>query len=217
MDGIIVGITLILCIAQFIVCVFVEPKIPIKLKETDTLQRIRKRKNNYLRIILVVGIFTIILAYYGVKNQILIFGMIFGFFLIFLLTGANTIFDRIEKKEKLFLAEHTISILNDSSIKNIVLKDEELRESIIKDSIEKINLTMYFKEGEEYLLKVREGKLMPYIGNTFREEILQKNIESIEVEELKENEIKLKVRTKTGNTFQKDIEKWELSQCIAIK
>ena len=76
---------------------------------------------------------------------------------------------------------------------------------------------MYFKEGEEYLLKVREGKLMPYIGNTFREEILQKNIESIEVEELKENEIKLKVRTKTGNTFQKDIEKWELSQCIAIK
>ena len=100
--------------------------------------------------------------------------MIFGFFLIFLLTGANTIFDRIEKKEKLFLAEHTISILNDSSIKNIVLKDEELRESIIKDSIEKINLTMYFKEGEEYLLKVREGKLMPYIGNTFREEILQK-------------------------------------------
>lgn len=217
MDGIIVGITLILCIAQFIVCVFVEPKIPIKLKETDTLQRIRKRKNNYLRIILVVGIFTIILAYYGVKNQILIFGMIFGFFLIFLLTGANTIFDRIEKKEKLFLAEHTISILNDSSIKNIVLKDEELRESIIKDSIEKINLTMYFKEGEEYLLKVRKGKLMPYIGNTFREEILQKNIESIEVEELKENEIKLKVRTKTGNTFQKDIEKWELSQCIAIK
>ncbi len=141
----------------------------------------------------------------------------FGFFLIFLLTGANTIFDRIEKKEKLFLAEHTISILNDSSIKNIVLKDEELRESIIKDSIEKINLTMYFKEGEEYLLKVREGKLMPYIGNTFREEILQKNIESIEVEELKENEIKLKVRTKIGNTFQKDIEKWELSQCIAIK
>ena len=157
-----------------IVFIFVEPKIPIKLKETDTLQRIRKRKNNYLRIILVVGIFTIILAYYGVKNQILIFGMIFGFFLIFLLTGANTIFDRIEKKEKLFLAEHTISILNDSSIKNIVLKDEELRESIIKDSIEKINLTMYFKEGEEYLLKVREGKLMPYIGNTFREEILQK-------------------------------------------
>ncbi len=77
MDGIIVGITLILCIAQFIVCVFVEPKIPIKLKETDTLQRIRKRKNNYLRIILVVGIFTIILAYYGVKNQILILGMIF--------------------------------------------------------------------------------------------------------------------------------------------
>ncbi len=217
MDGIIVGITLILCIAQFIVCVFVEPKIPIKLKETDTLQWIRKRKNNYLRIILVVGIFTIILAYYGVKNQILILGMIFGFFLIFLLTGANTIFDRIEKKEKLFLAEHTISILNDSSIKNIVLKDEELRESIIKDSIEKINLTMYFKEGEEYLLKVREGKLMPYIGNTFREEILQKNIESIEVEELKENEIKLKVRTKIGNTFQKDIEKWELSQCIAIK
>lgn len=38
MDGFILMITLVLCIVQLIVFIFVEPKIPIKLKETDTLQ-----------------------------------------------------------------------------------------------------------------------------------------------------------------------------------
>ena len=39
MDGFILMITLaFLCIVQLIVFIFVEPKIPIKLKETDTLQ-----------------------------------------------------------------------------------------------------------------------------------------------------------------------------------
>lgn len=217
MDGIIVGITIVLSIVQFFVCIFVEPKIPIKLKETDTLQRIRKRKNDYLISILVIGIFTMFLAYYGVKNQIPILGMIFGIFLIFLLTGARTIFDRLEKKEKLLLADNTIPTIRDASVKNIILKDEQIRKSIIIDSIEKINLTIYFKTGEEYLAKIREERLMPFIGNTFQKEILQKNIESIEVEETEKDKVKLKVKTKTGNTFQKDIEKWELPQHIEIE
>lgn len=217
MDGIIIGITIVLCMAQFILCVFVEPKIPIKLKETDTLQRIRKRKNNYLISIFVIWIFIMFLAYYGVKNQILIFGMIFAIFLIFMLTSAHTIFDRLEKKEKLLLADNTIPIIRDASVKNIVLKDEQIRKSIIIDSIEKINLTIYFKTGEEYLAKIREESLMPFIGNTFQKEILQKNIESVEVEETEKDKVKLKVKTKTGNTFQKDIEKWELPQYIEIK
>jgi len=217
MDGIIVGITIVLSIVQFFVCIFVEPKIPIKLKETDTLQRIRKRKNDYLISILVIGIFTMLLAYYGVKNQIPILGMIFGIFLIFLLTGARTIFDRLEKKEKLLLADNTIPTIRDASVKNIILKDEQIRKSIIIDSIEKINLTIYFKTGEEYLAKIREERLMPFIGNTFQKEILQKNIESIEVEETEKDKVKLKVKTKTGNTFQKDIEKWELPQHIEIE
>ncbi len=217
MDGIIVGIAIVLSIVQFFVCIFVEPKIPIKLKETDTLQRIRKRKNDYLISILVIGIFTMLLAYYGVKNQIPILGMIFGIFLIFLLTGARTIFDRLEKKEKLLLADNTIPTIRDASVKNIILKDEQIRKSIIIDSIEKINLTIYFKTGEEYLAKIREERLMPFIGNTFQKEILQKNIESIEVEETEKDKVKLKVKTKTGNTFQKDIEKWELPQHIEIE
>ncbi len=217
MDGIIVGITIVLSIVQFFVCIFVEPKIPIKLKETDTLQRIRNRKNDYLISILVIGIFTMFLAYYGVKNQIPILGMIFGIFLIFLLTGARTIFDRLEKKEKLLLADNTIPTIRDASVKNIILKDEQIRKSIIIDSIEKINLTIYFKTGEEYLAKIREERLMPFIGNTFQKEILQKNIESIEVEETEKDKVKLKVKTKTGNTFQKDIEKWELPQHIEIE
>ena len=71
MDGIIIGITIILCMAQFMVCIFVEPKIPIKLRENDTLQRIRKRKRNYEISILILGILMFIFFYYGVKNNIL--------------------------------------------------------------------------------------------------------------------------------------------------
>lgn len=217
MDGIIIVATFVLSIAQFMVCIFVEPKIPIKLKETDTLQRIRKRKRNYEISILILGILMFIFFYYGLKNQILIFGMISAFLIIFFLTGARTILDRIEKKEKLLLADNTIPIIRDASVKNIVLKDEQIRKSIIIDSIGKINLTIYFKTGEEYLAKIREESLMPFIGNTFQEEILQKNIESVEVGETEKDKVKLKVKTKTGNTFQKDIEKWELPQYIEIK
>lgn len=219
MDEIIVLIATVICIAQLIVCLFVESKIPIKLKENDTLQRIRKRKNNYLTIILVVGIFIFILAYYGVKNQILIFGMIFGIFLVFMLTGANTIFARIEKKEKLFFAEHIISILKGSSIKNIILKDEQLRKSVIMDSIQDIELQINLKTGKDYSIVKNVEQLISLdaVGKQSQEELLQSNFVGIEVEELEKNEINLKVKTKTGKTFQKVIEKWELPQYIEVK
>ncbi len=220
MDGIIIGITIILCMAQFILCVFVEPKIPIKLKETDTLQRIRKRKNNYLISIFVIWIFTMFFAYYGVKNQILIFGMIFGFFLIFMLTGARTILNRLEKKEKLLKGNNSFNVAMEK-VKNMTLKDgiiiadEKLREAIILDDIEEIQgIKALFKTGEKYVAGCDRENLIKIMSKPHQDKIIKANIKGVCLEELGGDKFKLIITTQSNNTFSTTIEKVDLPKWI---
>lgn len=220
MDEIIVGITLILCMAQFIVCVFVEPKIPIKLKETDTLQRLRKRENHYLTSILVLGIVIVILSYYGVKNQILIFGMITGLYIIFLLTGARTIFDRIERKEKLLRGNNSFNVAM-QKIKNTKLKDsitivdEKLRAAIILDDIEEIkDMNVLFKTGEKYGAGFCKEDLTKIMSKQHQDKIIKANIKGVSIEELEEDKVKIIIKTQSSNIFSTIIEKVDLPKWI---
>lgn len=219
MDGIIIGTTIALCAAQVIAFIIVEPQIPIKLRETDNLQRIRKKKKNYLISIVILALVALATFYYGMFSQSLFFGMISVLFIVFTLIGMTKIIDRIEKKEKLFLAENIISDLKGSSIENIILKDEQLRKSVIMDGIQDIALQINLKTGKGYSTVQNVEQLISQnaVGKQSQEELLQNNFAGIEIEELEENEINLKVKTKTGNIFKKVIEKWELLQYIGVK
>lgn len=220
MDGIIIGITIILCMAQLMVCIFVEPKIPIKLKETDTLQRIRKRKRNYEISILILGILMFIFFYYGLKNQILIFCMISAFLIIFFLTGACTILDRIEKKEKLLKGNNSFTVAMEK-VKNMTLKDsitivdEELREAIILDDIEEIqDIQVLFKTGEKYVAGCARENLIKIMSKTYQDKIIKANIKGVCLEELEGDKFKLIITTRSNNTFSATIEKVDLPKWI---
>ncbi len=220
MDGIIIGITVVLSIAQVIAFIFVEPKIPIKLKETDTLQRIRKRKNNYLISILVICIFIMFLAYYGVKNQILIFGMIFAVFLIFLLTGAHTIFDRLQKKEKLLQGNNSFTMamnkVNDMTLKDsIIIVDAELRQEIILDNVKEIkDMSVVFNTGETCILGFNKEILLLFMNKSNQDKIIKSNIKGVCLEELEGDKFKLIITTQSNNTFSATIEKVDLPKWI---
>ncbi len=210
--------TFILCMVQVLFFMFIEPKIQIKLKENDTLKRIRRRKRNCTILIFVLGILTIILLVYGLVNQIPICTYIALFFLIFISTGMSKIYDRIENKEKLFLTGDALSTIRNTSIKDVInIKNEQLRKDIIIDNIEQIGLKICLKTGENYHTKTKEMFLLDLLGKTFQEEILQKNIESIDVEDIGVDKLNLKVKTKNGNTFQRNIEKDELLNYIEVK
>lgn len=220
MDGIIVVATIVLSIVQVIACIFVEPKIPIKLKETDTLERIRKRKNNCLISMLVLGILMIVLFYYGVKNQILIFGMIAAFFTIFLLTGMRTIYDRIEKKEKLLRGNNSFNVAM-QKVKNMTLKDsitivdEELREAIISDDIEEMkDIQVLFKTGEEYVAGFNREDLTKVMSKPYQDKIIKANIKAVSLTELEDDKFQLLIETQSSNCFSTTIEKVDLPKWI---
>ncbi len=220
MDGITVVATIVLSIVQVIVCIFVEPKIPIKLKETDTLEQIRKRKNNCLISMLVLGILMIVLFYYGVKNQILILGMLTAFLFVFLLTGARVIYDRIEKKEKLLKGNNSFNIAM-QKVKNMTLKDsiiivnEELRASIILDDIEEIkDIQVLFKTGEKYIAGCSREDLLKMMSKPYQDKIIKANIKAVCIEELEGDKVKLIIKTQSSNCYSTIIEKVDLPKWI---
>lgn len=220
MDGIIIVATFVLSIAQFMVCIFVEPKIPIKLKETDTLQRIRKRKRNYEISILILGILMFIFFYYGMKNQILIFGMISAFLIIFFLTGARTILDRIEKKEKLLQGNNSFTVamekVKGSALKDSInIVDEELRKAIILDDIEEIQgIKALFKTGEKYEAGCNTEGLFKIMSKPYQDKIIKANIKGVFLEELEGDKVKLIIKTQSSNCFSITIEKVDLPKWI---
>ncbi len=220
MDGITVVATIVLSIVQVIVCIFVEPKIPIKLKETDTLEQIRKRKNNCLISMLVLGILMIVLFYYGVKNQILILSMLTAFLFVFLLTGARVIYDRIEKKEKLLKGNNSFNIAM-QKVKNMTLKDsiiivnEELRASIILDDIEEIkDIQVLFKTGEKYIAGCSREDLLKMMSKPYQDKIIKANIKAVCIEELEGDKVKLIIKTQSSNCYSTIIEKVDLPKWI---
>lgn len=220
MDGIIVVATIVLSIVQVIACIFVEPKIPIKLKETDTLERIRKRKNNCLISMLVLGILMIVLFYYGVKNQILIFGMFTALLFVFLLTGARVIYDRIEKKENLLKGNNSFNVAM-QKVKNMTLKDsitivdEKLREAIILDDIEEIQgIKALFKTGEKYVAGCDRENLITIMSKPYQDKIIKANIKAVSLTELEDDKFQLGVETQSSNSFSTIIEKVDLPKWI---
>lgn len=220
MDGIIVGITIVLCMAQFIVCVFVGPKIPIKLKETDTLQRIRKKKLNYTISILILTVLTLAIFYYGMFNQNLVFGMISVFLIVFIITGQPTIFARLEKKEKLLQGNNSFSVsmqkVNDMTLKDSInIVDEELRKAIISDDIEEIQgITALFKTGEKYVAGCDRENLIKIMSKPHQDQIIKANIKGVCLEELEEDKFKLIITTQSSNCFSTIIEKVDLPKWI---
>ena len=220
MDGIIIVATYVLCIAQIIACIFVEPKIPIKLKETDTLQRIRKRKRNYDISILILVILMLIFFYYGLKNQILILGMIAVFFLIFVITGVRTIYDRIEKKEKLVRGNNSFNVamqkVKDMTLKDsITIVDKNLRKAIILDDIKEIkNMHILFKTGEKCEKGLYGEDLIRAITKPYQDKIIKANIKALSLTELEDDKFKLGVETQSGNSFSTIIEKVDLPKWI---
>ena len=220
MDGIIIVATYVLCIAQIIACIFVEPKIPIKLKETDTLQRIRKRKRNYDISILILVILMLIFFYYGLKNQIIILGMIAVFFLIFVMTGVRTIYDRIEKKEKLVRGNNSFNVamqkVKDMTLKDsITIVDKNLRKAIILDDIKEIkNMHILFKTGEKCEKGLYGEDLIRAITKPYQDKIIKANIKALSLTELEDDKFKLGVETQSGNSFSTIIEKVDLPKWI---
>lgn len=220
MDGIIIVATCVLCIAQIIACIFVEPKIPIKLKETDTLQRIRKRKINYDISILILVILMLIFFYYGLKNQILILGMISTFFMIFFITGTRTIYDRIEKKEKLLIGNNSFNVamqkVKDMTLKDsITIVDENLREAIILDDIEEIQgIKALFKTGEKYVAGCDRENLITIMSKPYQDKIIKANIKAVSLTELEDDKFQLAVETQSSNSFSTIIEKVDLPKWI---
>lgn len=220
MDEIIIVAIFVLFIAQFMVCIFVESKIPIKLKETDTLQRIRKRKRNYEISILILGILMFIFFYYGMKNQILIFGMISAFLIIFFLTGARTILDRIEKKEKLLQGNNSFTVamekVKGSALKDSInIVDEELRKAIISDDIKEIEgFKALFKTGEEYTTEWDTKILFYIMSKSHQDKIIKANIKGVSLEEFEGDKVKLVIKTQSNNVFSTTIEKVDLPKWI---
>lgn len=220
MDGIIVVITVVLSIAQVIACIFVEPKIPIKLKETDTLQRIRKKKNDWSISIVILGALMLFLFYYGVKNQILILGMMAALLMVFIVTGAGKIYDRIERKERLLQGNNSFTVAMEK-VKNTTLKDsikivdEELRKAIISDDIEEIQgFKALFKTGEEYTTEWDTKILFYIMSKSHQDKIIKANIKGVSLEELEGDKVKLVIKTQSNNVFSTTIEKVDLPKWI---
>lgn len=220
MDGIIIGITVVLSIAQAIACIFVEPKIPIKLKETDTLQRVRKKKLNYTISILILTALTLASFYYGMCNQNLVAGMISVFLIVFIFTGQRTMFARLEKKEKLLKGNNSFAVAM-KKVKNTTLKDsikivdEELRKAIISDDIEEIQgFKALFKTGEEYTTEWDTKILFYIMSKSHQDKIIKANIKGVSLEKLEGDKVKLIIRTQSGNCFSTTIEKVDLPKWI---
>lgn len=220
MDGIIVGITIVLSIAQVIACIFIEPEIPIKLKETDTLQRIRKKKNDWAIFIVILGTLMLFLFYYGVKNQILILGMMASLLMVFIVTVAGKIFDRLEKKEKLLQGNDSFTVAIEK-VKNATLKDsitivdERLRREIILDDIEEIqDMNVLFKTGEKYVVGRARENLLKMMSKTYQDKIIKANIKGVSLEEIEGDKVKLIIKTQSSNIFSTTIEKVDLPKWI---
>lgn len=220
MDGIIIAITIVLCMAQFILAIFVEPKIPIKLKETDTLQQIRKRKKNYVISIFILVVLTLAIFYYAMFRQSMIFGMISVFLIVFVLTGAMKIIERIEKKEKLIRGNNSFNVamkkVKDMTLKDsITIVDEKLREAIILDDIEKTkNMYVLFKTGEKYETGLCRENLLRIMSKPYQDKIIKANIKAVSLTELEDDKFKLGVETQSGNSFSTIIEKVDLPKWI---
>lgn len=221
MDGIIIVaiITFILCIAQIILSVCIVPKIPIKLKERDNLQRIRRKKRNCTILVVVLEMIAIILLGYGLSNQIPILSYI-GLFLGISLIGVSTIYDRIETKEKLAKGNNTfaraIQEVNDITLKdNIIIADEKLREAIILDDIEEIQgIKALFKTGEKYVAGCDRENLLKIMSKPYQDKIIKSNIKGVCLEELEADKFKLMITTQSNNTFSTTIEKVDLPKWI---
>lgn len=220
MDGIIIAITIVLCMAQFILAIFVEPKIPIKLKETDTLQEIRKRKKYYVISILILVILTLAIFYYAMFSQSMIFGMISVFLIVFVLTGAIKIIERIEKKEKLLIGNTSFNVAM-QKVKNMTLKDsitivdEELREAIILDDIEEMkDIQVLFKTGEKYVAGFNKEYLTKIMCKSYQDEIIKANIKAVSLTEIEDDKFQLGVETQSSNSFSTIIEKVDLPKWI---
>lgn len=220
MDGIVVVITVVLSIAQVIAYIFVEPKIPIKLKETDTLQRIRKKKNDWSISIVILGALMLLLFYYGVKNQILILGMMAALLMVFIVTGAGKIYDRIERKERLLQGNNSFNVamekVNEMTLKDTIkIVDEELREAIILDDIEEIQgIKALFKTGEKYEAGWNTEGLFKIMSKPYQDKIIKANIKGVCLEELEGDKVKLIIRTQSSNCFSTTIEKVDLPKWI---
>lgn len=220
MDGIIIGITVVLSIAQVIACIFVEPKIPIKLKETDTLQRIRKKKNDWSISIVILEALMLFLFYYGVKNQILIFGMMAALLMVFIATGVGIIYDRIERKERLLQGNNSFTVamekVKGSALKDSInIVDEELRKAIISDDIEEIQgFKALFKTGEEYTTEWDTKILFYIMSKSHQDKIIKANIKGVCLEELEGYKVKLVIKTQSNNVFSTTIEKVDLPKWI---
>lgn len=220
MDGIVVVITVVLSIAQVIACIFVEPKIPIKLKETDTLQRIRKKKNDWSISIVILGALMLFLFYYGVKNQILILGMMAALLMVFIVTGAGKIYDRIERRERLLQGNNSFTVAMEK-VKNTTLKDsikivdEELRKAIISDDIEEIQgIKALFKTGKKYEAGWNTEGLFKIMSKPYQDKIIKANIKGVCLEELEGDKVKLVIKTQSNNVFSTTIEKVDLPKWI---
>ncbi len=220
MDGIIIAITFVLCMAQFILAVFVEPKIPIKLKESDTLQQIRKRKNNYVISILILVVLILAIFYYAMLSKSLIFAMISVLLIVFDFTGAMKIIERIEKKEKLLIGNTSFNAamqkVKDMTLKDsITIVDEKLREAIILDDIEEIQgIKALFKTGEKYVAGCDRENLITIMSKPYKDKIIKANIKAVSLTELEDDKFQLAVETQSSNSFSTIIEKVDLPKWI---
>lgn len=220
MEGIIIAITIVLCMAQFILAVFVEPKIPVKLKETDTLQQIRKRKKNYVISILILVVLTLAIFYYAMLSKSLIFAMIFVLLIVFDFTGAMKIIERIEKKEKLLIGNTSFNAamqkVKDMTLKDsITIVDEKLRKAIILDDIEEIQgIKALFKTGEKYVSGCDRENLITIMSKPYKDKIIKANIKAVSLTELEDDKFQLAVETQSSNSFSTIIEKVDLPKWI---
>lgn len=220
MDSTIVGaiITFILCMAQVILFVFIVPKRPIKLKQSDTLQRIRKK--NCMPLVFVLAIVTCILWGCGLGNQIPILSYIGAVLMVFIVAGISTIYDRIETKEKLLKGNNSFTVAM-QKVKNMTLKDsiiivdEKLREAIILDDIEEIkDMHVLFKTGEKYVAGRSRDNLLKIMSKHYQDKIIKANIKGVYLTELEGDKFKLLIKTQSSNSFSTIIEKVDLPKWI---
>lgn len=83
---------------EFIYFWFILPSKPIKVKETDSLQKVRKRKMRFEISLLTLGFISIIFFYTCILNQFII-GIYEANVILFFLMGIPVIENRITSKE----------------------------------------------------------------------------------------------------------------------
>ncbi len=222
MDSTIIGaiITFILCMSQVIVFVCIVSKSPIKLKQKDTLQRIRKKKKNYSILVFVLAVISIVSIGYGLGNQIAILSYIGLLLMIFIVIGISTICIRIEEKEKLLQGNNSFNVamqkVKDMTLKDsITIVDKNLRKAIILDDIKEIkNMHILFKTGEKCEKGLYGEDLIRAITKPYQDKIIKANIKALSLTELEDDKFKLGVETQSGNSFSTIIEKVDLPKWI---